>query len=126
MSNSFEEKPLAPPKNPNLPKQNKKINFPFSQEIFALKKDEEGQERYQDPTVIGHIILVGIQLGLVILAYMSLTLAAHIKDNSCMKEFKEFNIDKTNQILTAQDKIQKQEARENTPSDISSSIIIND
>ena len=123
--NSPLEKQLVPPKNPHLKNQNKKINLPFAREIFPSAEDEAGKEKYQDPTVVGHIILIGIQLGLVIIAYIGLTIAANIKANSWMKEFEKFNLNKTNQIVSARANIKQQKTDKNTPAEISSSIIIN-
>ena len=127
MSNSFEEKPLTPPKNPHLSNRNK-INLPFSEEIFELKKDEKRQERYQDPTVIGHIILIVIQLLLAFFTYSGLSAFANFKSRKWMQEFKDFNLDKTSQIIDNQENIANQKSDKIIQSEsesVSNNILIN-
>ena len=92
--NSALEPPIRPDKKESQNRGKNPIRW-LSQEIFALEKDESGEEKYRDPTVLGHIILIATQLGLVLLAYGILSGFANYKAHTWMHEFKKFNLDKT-------------------------------
>ena len=90
---SLEQQPTHPNHKHSKNREKNPIRW-FSQEIFALE-NETGEEKYRDPTVLGHIILIAIQLVLVFLTYGILSGFANIKANAWMHEFKKFNLDKT-------------------------------
>ncbi len=100
-NSSFEQQPTTPKKSQALSKKSKLVLL--LTEIFGVEKDETGKEKYKEPTIIGHLILVGSQFALISFAYAASVIFANVKANNWMQELQNFNSNKITYLTSYQE-----------------------
>lgn len=121
-NSSFEQQPTTPQKPQTVSKKSKLLLL--LTEIFGVEKDEAGKEKYKEPTIIGHLILAGIQFTLISFGYTASVQFANLKADNWMKGLQNFNSDKTTYLISSQENAIDQETIKTSKPESPEKIII--